>query len=168
MLLFTRCLAFGGEPASKETQLKAAFLYNFTKFVEWGPQSFADAESPIVIGVLGSGALSDELENAVRDRRINGRSINVKRVQGLAGAKSVHLLFVGAGEDAALGDIREALKGANVLTVGESEAFARSGGAITFIIEAGKMRFDINMTAAAQESVKISAQLQKLARSVRK
>jgi hypothetical protein len=86
----------------------------------------------------------------------------------MAEVRNVHLLFVSASEDVRLGEIREALRGSNVLTVGESEAFAKFGGVITFVIEGGKVRFDINIAMAAQASVKISAQLQKLARSVRR
>lgn len=160
--------AFCAEPASKEQQLKAALLFNFTKFVEWSPASFPAPDSPIVIGVLGSNPFADEMENAVRNRNVNGRKISVKRLQGVAGAKGVHLLFVSAGEDARLGELGGALRGANVLTVGESDAFTKSGGIITFVIVGGKVRFDINSTAAERASVKISAQLQKLARSVRK
>lgn len=161
-------VALGGESVPKEYQLKAAFLYNFTKFIEWPAPSFPDAGSPIIIGVLGSSPFGDELENAVRNRKVNGREITVKRLQSVAAAKSVHVLFVAASEDARLGELREALKGANVLTVGESDAFAKSGGMIDFIIEGDKVRFDINIGAAGQTAVKIGAQLQKLARTVRK
>lgn len=153
---------------SKEQQLKAALLFNFTKFVEWTPGSFPSPNSPLVIGVLGSKPFADEMENVARNRNVNGRNLAVKRLQGAAGARGVHVLFVSASEDARLGELRGTLRGANVLTVGESDAFANSGGAITFVIVGGKVRFDINSTAAAQASVKISAQLQKLARTVRK
>jgi hypothetical protein len=167
-LLWIAATGFCGEFVSKEYQLKAAFLYNFTKFVEWDPSSFATPGSPIVIGILGSNPYGNELENAVRNRKVNGREVSVRRVQSIAGAKSVHLLFVAATEDARLGELREALKGSGVLTVGESDTFSRSGGIVTFVIDADKVRFDINIAAADFNSVKISAQLQKLARSVRK
>ena len=167
-LLLMASAAVAGEPVSKEYQLKAAFLYNFTKFVEWSPSSFGAPDSPVVIGVLGSDPFGDELQNVVRGRKVNGREISVKRLQTTAGAKGVHLLFITAGEDALLADIQAGLRGASVLTVGESEAFGRSGGVIIFVIEGDKVRFDINIAAAEQAAVKISAQLQKLARSVRK
>ena len=153
---------------SKEQQLKAALLFNFTKFVEWNPASFPARDSPFVIGVLGSPPFADEMEKVAKNRNVNGHRISVKKLGGVAGARGVHLLFVSASEDARLGDLRGALRGANGLTVGESEAFAKSGGVITFVIVGDKVRFDINSTAARQASVKISAQLQKLARTVRK
>jgi hypothetical protein len=166
-LLMIGCTALNAE-ATKEQQLKAALLFNFTKFVEWSPASFPTPDSPLVIGVLGSNPFADEMENVAKNRNVNGHKISVKRLQGAAGARGVHLLFVSASEDARLGELRGALRGANVLTVGESEAFAKSGGVITFVIVGGKVRFDINSNAAEQASVKISAQLQKLARAVRK
>jgi hypothetical protein len=153
---------------SKEQQLKAALLFNFTKFVEWSPASFPAPDSPLVIGVLGSRPFADEMEKVAKNRNVNGHKISVRKLQSPAGARGVHLLFVSASEDARLGELRGTLRGANVLTVGESDAFARSGGVITFVIVGGKVRFDINSAAAEQASVKISAQLQKLARTVRK
>jgi len=168
LLLLVGGFAHGVEPVAKEQQLKAAFLYNFTKFVEWPASNFAAADSPIVIGVLGSNLLATELENAVGKRKINGRGIFVKRIQAVADVKGLHLLFVSTAQDARLGELRGALRGANVLTVGESDAFAKSGGVITFVIMDGKVRFDINTTAAERASLKVSAQLQKLARTVRK
>lgn len=153
---------------SKEQQLKAALLFNFTKFVEWSPASFSSPDSPLVIGVLGSSPFAEEMEKVAKNRNVNGHKIAVRKLPGLAGARAVHVLFVSASEDARLGDLRGTLRGANVLTVGESDAFARAGGVITFVIVGGKVRFDINRTAAEQASVKVSAQLQKLARTVRK
>jgi hypothetical protein len=153
---------------SKEQQLKAALLFNFTKFVEWSPASFSSPDSPLVIGVLGSSPFAEEMENVAKNRNVNGHKIAVRKLQGAAGVRGVHVLFVSASEDARLGELRGALRGANVLTVGESDAFARSGGVITFVIVGGKVRFDINRSAAEQSSVKISSQLQKLARTVRK
>jgi len=166
-LLIVTTTAFCASP-SKEYPLKAAFLFNFTKFVEWSPESLGGPDGAIVIGVLGASPLLGELEAAVRDRKVNGRAILVRRIPNLGGAKSVHLLFVSASEDARLGELQGELRGANVLTVGESEHFAKSGGIITFLIDGDKVRFDINVAAADKASVKISAQLQKLARAVRK
>jgi hypothetical protein len=160
--------AVGAEAVSKEYQLKAAFLYNFTKFVEWSSPSLATPGSPITIGVFGTNPFGEELENIVRNRKVNGHGIIVKRVQTVAGVRGVHLLFVPASEDARLLEVRESLQDSNTVTVGESDAFARSGGMITFVIDGDRVRFDINIAAANASSVKLSAQLQKLARSIRK
>lgn len=154
------------QSGSKEHQLKAAFLSNFTKFVEWKPSSFGSPDAPLVIGVLGSNGFTNEVEHEVKGRVVNGRPLVVRNLRNAAEARSVHLLFVSAEEDGNIGAILNAVRGAPVLTVGESPAFARAGGAITFAIEGGKVRFDVNTTAAGRASVRISSQLQKLARSV--
>jgi len=161
-------IALGGEAVSKEYQLKAAFLYNFAKFVEWDAQSSSTASGPIVIAVLGENPFGAELEKAVRDRKINGRAIVVRSVQNGAAASVAHLLFISDAEDSRFGDIREVLKGKGVLTVGESEAFAKRGGIINFVLEGDKLRFEINIDSAEQAGLKVSAQLQKLARAVRR
>src|SRR5204862_8308834 len=113
-----------GEPASKEYQVKAAFLYNFAKFVEWPAQSFPDAGTPIVIGVLGESPIGDEL-NRLKERRINGRSIAIRQIQSAAGARGIHILFVSAGEDGRFASMKDGL-GAT-LTAGESDSFLRRG-----------------------------------------
>lgn len=157
-------VAMGAEPVSKEYQIKAAFLYNFVNFVQWPPQCFADAGSPIVIGVMGTNPFGGELEKAVGGRKISGRRITVSLVQTVAAARQTHLLFVGAGADVGLDE----LKGTPVLTVGESASFLRQGGIINFVRQNDKLHFGLNMEAAEQAGLKISAQLQKLATETRR
>lgn len=152
---------FGGEVA-KESQIKAAFLYNFTKFVEWPPSAFASSDEPIVIGILGTSPVSDELQNVVRGRKVNGRSLVVVPALSRGGEGTVHVLFVAAGAE----NILESRPG--VLTVGESDRFAALGGMITFIADAEKVKFAVNLGAAEQAELKISAQLLKLASTVRR
>ena len=152
---------------TKEHQLKAAFIYNFTKFVEWPAMNFPDTHSPIIIGVVGKGPLCAELERAVKDRKVNGRELVVRIVENPEAAKSVHLLFFCASEDARLAEFLGKSPGGNILTVGESDQFGQRGGAINFLVEGDKIRFDIDMIAAEKAGLKVSAQLQKLARTVR-
>ena len=155
----------GAEPVTKEYQLKAAFIYNFAKFVEWPARTFPEEESPIVIGVLGTNPFGEELRAVVRDRRINGRPIAVKQFATAAAAKGTHLMFVSAGESGRYAKLKDSLDPA-VLTVGESDAFARAGGTIVFRIKDNKLRFEINMKSAAKGELKVSAQLQKLATAI--
>jgi hypothetical protein len=149
---------------SKEYQIKAAFLYNFTKFVYWPPECFASATSPIVIGVLGQNPFGDELKKIVKDRTVNGRAILVTLIHTANEVPSVHLLFVPAGEETRLAPI--AWQNAAVVVVGESERFAALGGTISFTREADKVRFAINLDSAGRARLKISAQLLKLATDV--
>lgn len=148
---------------SREYQIKAAFLYNFIKFVEWPGASFADAKSPIVIGVLGSNPFGEELEKIVRDRKVNGRAITVVRLLSLARAASAHVVFVVEGEENGMEKYRLALAHARILLVGESARFAALDGMITFAMVGDKVRFEINMSAVDEGGLKMSSQLQKLA-----
>lgn len=148
---------------AKEYQVKAAFLYNFTKFVEWAPERFADRARPIVIGLVGPNPFGNELTKIVAGRKANGRDIVVKQLASAAEAGAVHVVFVGAGEDAAMRSALAALRAAGVLTVSESPHFKAIGGMITFVRESDKVRFEINQHASEQAGLKISAQLLKLA-----
>lgn len=169
VLLLTSPIALGSDAAvSREDQLKAAFLYNFTKFIEWPAQSFSAANAPIVIGVLGHTPLEAELARLTRSRNINGRAILVKRVDTADEARATHLLFVSAEENAGFAAVQAALDNSPVVVVGESQGFAATGGTINFVLEEDKVRFEINISSAERAGLKISAQLQKLATHVRR
>lgn len=169
LLLFARpALAADETTVSKEYQLKAAFLYNFTKFVEWPPQHFRDARQPITIGVLGHDPFGGELEKVVEGRTINGRAIVVKGLTTASEALGVELVFVGEQEEARFAESLAARDGVHVVTVGESPRSAALGAVITFTMEADKVRFEINQGGAEKAGLKISAQLLKLATVVRK
>jgi hypothetical protein len=152
-----------GPEVAKEYQVKAAFLYSFTKFVEWPASRFSDNASPIVIAVLGRNPFGDELDAIVRDRKVNGRGLVVKVVDSADEAAAAHLLFIGADEEDRLSGKMEVLQKAGVLTVGESPRFIASGGIINFTLATDKVRFQINPQAGEQAGLKLSAQLLKLA-----
>ncbi|PTX91069.1 YfiR family protein [Opitutus sp. ER46] len=154
---------FGAEVAH-EHQIKAAFLYNFTRFVEWPPSRFATPDTPITIGVMGSERMVRELERIVAHRQVNGRAIAVVPVTTAAEARLVHILFVAAESEIRL----EEKLPAGVLTVGETERFAALDGMITFITEQDRVRFMINLAAANHAELKLSSQLLKLASTVRR
>lgn len=147
---------------SKAYEIKAAYLYNFAKFVEWPADRFASPDSPIVIGVVGKNPFGDELAATVQGRKVNGRDAVVVAVASKEQLGSVHVLFVPAGEESQVD-----LSGAKgLLIVGESERCAEQGGMITFVPAADKIRFTINLVNAEQAGLKISVQLLKLASSV--
>jgi hypothetical protein len=147
----------------REYEIKAAFLYNFTKFVDWPAQTFANADAPIVIGVLGDSPCAQALARLVKDRKVNGRTIVVRRIASAAEAKVTQMLFVGSAQEREFAGLEPALHSLPVLTVGESPGFATLGGAIDFVPQGDKIRFEINIDAAEHAGLKISAQLQKLA-----
>src|ERR1700686_2674516 len=103
---------------ARECEIKAAFLYNFTKFVDWPAATFADAGAPIVIGVLGDSPCAQALERLVRDRKVNGRTIVVRRIASAEDAKLTQLLFVGSAQEAQFAGLEPALQSLPVLTFG--------------------------------------------------
>lgn len=151
-----------------EAQVKAAFLYNFIKFIEWPQGAFAGAQSSYVIGVMGRNSVGRYLEDLVQGRSVNGRPILVRLIDRADQASGVHLLFVGAGEESGFAALQPQLSGMPVVVVGESADFIRTGGAIGFLVQDAKVRFEIRTDLVERAGVRISAQLQKLATTVRR
>jgi hypothetical protein len=160
-------LTVGGGRAQEfqpsEYQLKSAFLFNFAKFVEWPPEAFAKGRSPIVIGILGENPFGGDLERTIRNKTISNRSLAVKEIRSLAEATNCHILFISTSEKQRLPEIIQGLRGASVLTVGETERFTEAGGMINFVLEGNKIRFRINDEAAKSAGLKISSKLLSLA-----
>jgi uncharacterized protein DUF4154 len=154
--------AAGGAPAP-EYEIKAAFLYNFAKFVEWPPDAFADPASPLSLCVFGADPFGGSLETVVRGETLGGRRLAVRRVRQPDDARSCHVLFVGRAERGRIPDVLAATRDASVLTVGESEGFLDQGGVIQFILAAGKVRFEIDAAGAERARLKISSKLMRLA-----
>jgi len=165
LLMSVSALAVHAEVA-KEYQLKAAFLFNFTKFVEWPAARFADETSPVVIGVFGRNPFDEELANIVKGRTVNGRAIVVTLISTAEQVPHVHLLFVPASEEPRLPV--SVWKNLGIVAVGESDGFVDQGGTITFTQQGDKLRFAVNVATAERDGLKISAQLLKLAASIRR
>jgi len=147
-----------------EYELKAAYLFNFVKFVAWPAEAFQSAQEPIIIGVLGRNPFRGQLQNLVRDKRIKGRRVLVKPFKDLNSLQRCHLLFIA---DTGSGDLRvliERLKNSPVLTVSELSGFARKGGMIKLYTRAHKVRFEINHTAVRSAGLEISSRLLRLAK----
>jgi hypothetical protein len=152
---------------AEEYQIKAAFLYNFAKFVEWPSQTFQSTAAPIVICVLGQNPFGHALEEAVAGKVVAGRGLITREVADVKQSSSCQILFIGVSERKRWRDILAGIKTGCVLTVGESAEFTASGGIISLILEDGKVRFQINVDAAAQEKIHISSKLLSLAQVVR-
>jgi hypothetical protein len=159
--------AWSVEPeTTREYALKAAFVFNFAKFIEWPAHAFASADAPIVVGVLGETPLAAALETVVKDRRINGRSVLVRRVREARELAPCHILFVSAADVSEFVQLRRNMPDSPLVTVGETSAFMASGGTISFLVLESKVRFEINIGAAERAGLKVSSQLQKLAFAV--
>jgi hypothetical protein len=149
-----------------ESQIKAGFLFNLTKFVEWPDTVFADARDPIVFGILGADPLGNALNRAVSGQAVRGRTISVRRYNFGDDLRRCHVLFVSTSEQARVRQILASLPGASVLTVSDADQFADAGGVIQFVVQENRVRFVVNRDAAAQARLQISAKLLTLARVI--
>ncbi len=163
----TRCLALllaagrmGGAQAIDEYRVKAAFLYNFAKFVEWPPDAFKSPADPITICVLGN-PFGDRLTATINGKQIDERRLVVRELPDAAKASGCQILFV-AGEKKR-GDLLGQVKMSPVLTVGETGGFAAAGGVVAFKLEDGRVRLQINVFAADRARLRISSKLLSLA-----
>jgi hypothetical protein len=147
-----------------ENDIKAAFLLNFTKFVDWPPTAFADSDSPMAICVLGKDPFGRALDEIVQGETVNARKLIVRRVSQPLAPQQCQVVFLSASE----GDISKILSGLGrgVLTVGEGASFVREGGIIGFVMENRRVRFDINQSAADNAGLKMSSKLLSVARSI--
>lgn len=154
---------------SSEYLIKAGFIFNFAKFVEWPSNAFAQPDSPIVIGIMGTDPFGTIIDQIVRDKKIGARGFVVKRLKwgaDLKDLKECKILFVGASERAHLDELIQIVRGLPILTVGETPGFAERGGVIRFVLEDNRVRFEVNVEAARQADLMISSRLLTLARII--
>src|SRR5713226_5924383 len=154
---------------SSEYLIKAGFIYNFAKFVEWPAAAFAQPDSPIVIGILGTDPFGTLIDRIVENKKIGARGVVVKRLKwgmDLKDLKDCKILFVGASERAHVDDLVQIVKSLPILTVGETPGFAERGGVIRFVLEDNRVRFEVNVEAAHQADLTISSRLLTLARII--
>jgi hypothetical protein len=146
-----------------EYEVKAAFLYNFARFVEWPAEAGQVPGTPFVIAILGRDPFGAVLDETVAGKTVGGRPIEVRRVPRVDEARDAQIVFVSPSERANVAAILKALERPGVLTVGDTDGFATHGGAINFTVQARRVRFEINPSVAEQAGLKMSSQLLKLA-----
>jgi len=151
--------ACGDTPSFSEYQVKALFLFNFAKYVDWPAETFPATNSPITIGVLGQDNFKDSLKHVVEDKNVNGRAIVIKRVSADADLGGCNILFISSSEKSRLEEILAKTGALPILTVGEHEQFLQKGGVINFTLKDGKVRLEINLVAARKTKIQISSKL---------
>ena len=149
-----------------EYDVKAAFLYNFAKFVEWPAQAF-ERDGTMRLCILGEDPFGTALDRIVDSRPPQDRKLVVRRVGRIPNGHSCHILFISSSESARVDEILDQTKGNSVLTVGDTTGYSRRGVVINLVVERNKVRFDVNLHAADQANLKISSKLLKLASTVR-
>jgi hypothetical protein len=165
-------LGLGADPAlfcqeangSLEYQVKAAFLLNFTKFIEWPASAFQQADSPVSICILGVDPFGGGLDQMLSGELVSGRKVVAQRIKSAPPPKACQVLFVSR-QEKDVGKILPGL-GQGVLTVGEGESFIRDGGMIAFVIENRRVRFEINQATAENAGLKLSSKLLSVAKQV--
>jgi YfiR/HmsC-like len=156
-------------PASstaEEYSIKAAFLFHFAQFVDWPTEAFKETASPLTYCTLGADPFHGALETTLNGKTVGTRTIRVLHFKQTQEIYGCHILFVGAAEKSFRPQMLVSLRESPVLTVGETENFAKEGGMIGFCLEENKIRFEINLEAAEHAKLKISSRLLALARTV--
>ena len=153
-------------PKTTEYQVKAAYLANFSKFVEW-PAKVAKSES-FNICVLGHDPFGVDLDAAVAGATIDRVPIAAKRISRPQDALDCRVLFISSSEDSQWKEILAALKTLSVLTVSDMREFARRGGIVQFVLDGNRVRFEVNLAATGPPGLKLSSELLKLAVTVRR
>jgi hypothetical protein len=151
--------------AVSEYELKAAYLLNFARFVQWPSGAFAGPASPINICILGEDPFGQTLDHLVAGESIEGRKVSVERTRKVPTEKTCQILFIGKSESEGS---QVAEVGPGVLTVSDRSGFLKQGGMIEFVLDGHRVRFDINQRAASAASINISARLLTVARVVKK
>lgn len=167
LLFATICGRVARAGEAPEYQVKAAFLYNFAKFVDWPAAAFASENSPFVIGVLGDDPFGSVLDKTVDNKSVHERKIVVRRYKKVDEAKACHILFISRSEKKQVAKDLERLDKSSTLTVGDMEQFLQQGGMVNFIIEDKKVRLEINPDAAERANLKISSKLLQVAHIVK-
>ncbi len=168
LFLSVLCLALSCLPvhAATEHEVKAAFLFNFIKFIEW-PEAASTNVTPIVIGIVGDSPIREALPKILDGQKVKGRPIRMVNLRPGESLEECHLLFVAGGKSAEVEECLMAAKGKPILTVGESPEFIRQGGMINFLIVDQKVRFEINTAALESVGLRADSRLLAVARRVR-
>jgi hypothetical protein len=166
--LLAGLLLLAGDASAElsEHRLKAVFLFNFSRFVEWPPSAFPTADSPFVIGVFGRDPFGSDLDDVVRGETVHGRPLLIRRVQTAQDAAACQILFIPESERAKLDEILAALERSNTLTVSDLDGAARRGAMIRLVTDHEKIRLRINVESARAAGLTISSKLLRAAEIV--
>jgi hypothetical protein len=165
--VFVLLLMCGSSPQlpqpSREYQVKAVFLFNFSQFIEFPNGAFPEANTPFVIGILQEDPFGAFLDETIEGEQVNGHPLIIKRFRQVEEVKQCHILFIRANKTDDLKTIFAKLKGRSVLTVGDAPKFAELGGMIRFFTESNKIKLQINLESVKAADLTVSSKLLRLA-----
>ncbi len=165
LLVGAALCAQGQQPHPTESQVKAAYLFNFGKFVRWQPDREASPDS-FAICILGKDPFGETLDSTVEGESLDGRKITVRRLAGLQAATGCDILFIGSSEEDRLAAILAAVRHQVALTVSDIPHFAERGGMIGFVTQQNRIRFEVNRSSAEESHLLLSSELLKVAAKV--
>lgn len=157
--------AYGQDQKPGEYQVKATFLYNFAKFVEWPGKKFIRNGDVINLCLLGEDPFGPAFDT-IQDETVGNKRLVIKHLNRHQHLESCHLLFISGSEEADLAQIVKSIRGLSILSVADTKGFAQQGVIINFYIDRNKVRFEINVDAANRSGLRISSKLMKLGRII--
>jgi hypothetical protein len=149
-----------------EYQVKAAYLYNFAKFIQWPSEAFANDQSPLYLCIVDNDPFGQPLDGIAQGKMINGHALIIRRTTNLDDVKTCQIVFIGSSDKKRLSELLRRLKGSSALAVGESRDFTSMGGGIQFYLENDRIRFCINVDALQRAHLAASSKLLALAKIV--
>jgi hypothetical protein len=155
--------AMAADTSSVEYRIKAAYIFNFAKFVSWPSAAFASADAPIVIGIVGKDPFGSELDQTIAGKTIERHLLQVKRLNETDPVDGCHILFISEPERKRLPEIFEKASQLSILTVGEMDDFTDIGGMIRFFKFENNIRFEVDLKPVEAAGLKISSKLLQVA-----
>jgi hypothetical protein len=162
-MTFSTAIAGAQGPPSREYQLKAVFLFNFTQFVNWPPTAFDSEKSSLVIGVIGENPFGSFLEETVAGEKVGEHAVVVRHFKNVSEITDCHILFINIRDGRNRTNILDQLKGKNILTVSDAADFNKQGGMIRLFTKTNKIKLQVNMDATRQSELELSSKLLRLA-----
>jgi hypothetical protein len=154
-------------PPAPEYAIKAAYLFNFAKFVEWPAGKLTDPRAPFIVGLVGPEPIAGLLEQTIQGKSIRGKKIELRYFAPGQNIDECHLLFISRQSKAPPASVLSSVKSTGVLTVSEVEGFADVGGMINFVVLEGNVKLEINLGAAEQAGLKLSSRLMGVGRLIK-
>lgn len=153
-------------PAPSQTEISAAFVFNFAKFTEWPPQTFADSTTPITVCFAGAVDVRGAFQSISAGKPVNGRSVFVREVKPTADVHDCQIVYIDSPNQVLRAGVIKNARQHSALVIGTSDDFLARGGMIKLFVESNRMRFDVNVGATGRIKIHLSSKLLALARSV--
>jgi|SRR6185436_4800556 len=158
-LIWTAWLSEVSGQSASEYQVKAVFIYNFTRFIDWPSEAFKSPDEPFIIGIIGEDPFGTYLDETVTGEKIGTHPIQIQRFADIKQVVKCHILYVSSYEPEEAEKILSAVADKSILTVSDATAFNKWGGMIRFFTENNKIRLQVNVEASKKSGLTISSKL---------